>query len=47
MSGAGTVISRLSATADSKGHGLIGRGNRKGHPTIWKCLYGEDYLEML
>jgi hypothetical protein len=45
MSGAGIVISRPSATTDKKGHGLIRTGNRKGHPTISKCLYGEDYVE--
>jgi len=47
MSGVGIVIPYPSATADNKGHALIRRENRKGRPTIWRCLYGEDYVEML
>jgi len=47
MSGAGIVIPRPSPTADNKEHELIRIENRKGRPTIWRCLYGEDYVEML
>jgi hypothetical protein len=47
MSEAVIVIPRPSVTADNEGHGVIITGNRKGRPTIWTCLYGEDYVEML
>jgi len=47
MSGAGIFIPRPSPNADNKEHGLVRIENRKGRPTIWRCLYGEDYVEML